>query len=365
MTSQITYPEVLNAADYFVDQNLRQGRADKVAVLCEDRQVTYGQIARRVNRFGNALKAAGVRMEERVAMLMLDTEFYPVVFFGSIKTGAVPICLNTLMRPKDYLYFLNDSRARTLVVDEALYDNILEIDGQLKYLERIVMISSGSAPPGTIAYDEFVAGQSDALEPAETGPDDACFWLYSSGSTGMPKGTVHLQHDMVFSAETYGRQVLQVQEDDICFSAAKLFFAYGLGNGLYFPFSVGQQLCTCRKGPRRNLFTEPLPVTAPPSFSECPPCTGPCWPRRTVSTGSSSAYQQARPCPQIFSTAGDRPMAWISWTVSDPRRSPISMCPTAGKTFGRAAPGQIVPGMRPKLWTGSSVRWNRAASAPC
>ncbi len=231
--------EVFNAADYFVDRNVREGRQDKVAVLCEDRQMTYGQMAAKVNEFGNALLSSSVRMEDRVAMLMLDMELYPVVFFGSIKAGAVPICLNTLMRPKDYLYFLNDSRARVLVVDESLYFNIAEVKDELKFLERIIIVNKKEAIPDTTLYEDFVQGQSDTLEAAQTCPDDACFWLYSSGSTGKPKGTVHLQHDMLFSVETYGKQVLKIRETDVCFSAAKLFFAYGLGNGLYFPFSVG------------------------------------------------------------------------------------------------------------------------------
>lgn len=239
MNLDVLESEIFNAADYFVDRHIREGRKDKIAILCEDRQMTYDTLAKAVNRFGNALLSSGVRMEDRVAMLMLDTQFYPLVFFGSIKTGAVPICLNTLMRPKDYLYFLNDSRARVLVMDAALAANIEAIKPQLKFLEQIIIVNGEPPMKDSVAYDAFVSGQSDCLEPAPTCPDDACFWLYSSGSTGKPKGTVHLQHDMLFSLETYGKQVLQVKETDVCFSAAKLFFAYGLGNGLYFPLGVG------------------------------------------------------------------------------------------------------------------------------
>lgn len=239
MNLDVLESEFFNAADYFVDRNIREGRKNKVAVLCEDRQMTYGELANEVNRFGNALVSSGVRMEERVAMLMLDTQFYPVVFFGAIKSGVIPICLNTLMRPKDYRYFLNDSRAKVLVVDESLYFNIQTIKDELKFLEKIIIVNGTNPPADAMAYDDFVRNASNFLDPAMTCPDDTCFWLYSSGSTGKPKGTVHLQHDMVFCAETYGKQVLKVKENDICFSAAKLFFAYGLGNGLYFPFSVG------------------------------------------------------------------------------------------------------------------------------
>ena len=136
MKLDIMESEYFNAADYFVDRHIREGRENKIAVLCEDRNMTYGQLASEVNRFGNALLSFGMRMGDRVAMLMPDMEYYPVVFFGSVKAGAVPICLNTLMRPKDYLYFLNDSRARVLVVDDSLYANIEEIKDELKFLEQ-------------------------------------------------------------------------------------------------------------------------------------------------------------------------------------------------------------------------------------
>lgn len=238
MTFELNLPELFNAADYFVDRNIREGRADKVAVLCEDRQFTYEQIRIGMNQVGNALSNAGVRIEDRVALLLHDSEFYPQAFFGAIKIGAVPICLNTMMRPKDYVYYLNDSRARVLVIDASLLGMIGGIRDKFRFLELVVVVR-GEAPQGDITFEEFIAGKSSELEAAPTTPDDACFWLYSSGSTGQPKGTVHLQHDMVFAAETYAKQVLKIQEDDVCFSAAKLFFAYGLGNGLYFPFSVG------------------------------------------------------------------------------------------------------------------------------
>ena len=238
MDFNLDLPEKFNAADYFVDRNIREGRADKVAILCEDRQMTYGEVQKGVNRVGNALKSFDVRMEERVALLLLDNEVYPQAFFGAIKIGAVPICLNTLMRPKDYTYFLNDSRARVLLVDQSLLPIIEDIKPKLMFLEHVVVVGA-NAGQGKVTFDEWVADKSDELDVAPTTPDDACFWLYSSGSTGLPKGTVHLQHDIVYATETYGKQVLKVKEDDVCFSAAKLFFAYGLGNGLYFPFSVG------------------------------------------------------------------------------------------------------------------------------
>ncbi len=238
MPYNLNLPETFNAADYFVDRNIREGRGDKVAVRCEDRSFTYGQIQADVNRFGNALLSLDVRMEERVALLLLDTEAYPQTFFGAIKMGAVPVCLNTMNRSKDFQYYLNDSRARVLVVDAALLDQIEPIRANLTFVKYIV-VANGQAPAGDLSLSELAGAQSDQLACAPTCRDDSCFWLYSSGSTGSPKGTVHLQHDMVYATETYAKKVLGIKEDDSCFSAAKLFFAYGLGNGLYFPFGVG------------------------------------------------------------------------------------------------------------------------------
>lgn len=236
--TNLNLPEFFNAADHFVDRHIREGRGSRVAVRCGDRSLNYAQVQTGMNRVGNGLKSLGVRMEERVAVLLHDTEIYPQVFFGAIKAGAVPICLNTLMRPKDYQYFLNDSRAPVLIAEASLWQLVEPLRDTLKFLKHVV-ITNGPAPAGTLAFDEWAAGQSPDLEAAPTTPDDPCFWLYSSGTTGQSKGTVHLQHDMIYAAETYGTQVLGIREDDVCFSAAKLFFAYGLGNALYFPFHVG------------------------------------------------------------------------------------------------------------------------------
>lgn len=234
----IDLPRVFNVATHFLDRHLQEGRADKVAIECGEERVTYRQLLERVNQTGNALKGLGVRQEERVALLLLDTPDFAYCFFGAIKIGAVPIPLNTLLKPAEYQYMLNDSRARTLIVAESLYPQIQAIGKEnLRYLETIVV--AGQPADGCQCLEHLRNAGSGELQAALTCKDDPAFWLYSSGSTGFPKGCVHLHHDMVVCSELYAKATLGIREDDRFFSVAKLFFAYGLGNGLYFSLAVG------------------------------------------------------------------------------------------------------------------------------
>ncbi len=235
----IVLPEEFNAATYFVDRHLAEGRGPKIAIECEEARVSYQQLCERVNRVGNGLRRLGVRIEERVLLLLLDTPEFAASFFGAIKIGAVPVPVNTLLKPADYEYMLNNSRARVAIVSQSLYPQIEAVPRErLRYLEHIVVVG-GDAPAGTSAFSELMAQSSPELSAEPTNKDDAAFWLYSSGSTGFPKACVHLQHDMVVCAERYAKGILGMTEQDRCFSVAKLFFAYGLGNGLYFPLAVG------------------------------------------------------------------------------------------------------------------------------
>jgi benzoate-CoA ligase family protein len=239
MNASEVLPAQFNVAAWFVDRNVAELRGASPAFLYEDRTLTYADVHELVNRTGNALRELGVEMEHRVLMLCLDAPEFVGTFWGAIKIGAIPIPVNTLMRTADYLYFLDDSRARVAVVSAPLLAEAAPALIQAKHLEHVLV--AGGPPGRFMAYEDRIAKASATLEAAATSRDEAAFWQYSSGSTGFPKGAVHLHHDMVVCCETYGKQVLGIQPTDRVFSAAKLFFAYGLGNACFFPMSVGAQ----------------------------------------------------------------------------------------------------------------------------
>jgi benzoate-CoA ligase len=232
----VDIPDVFNIADYLVDRHVREGRGDRAAILCGDESVSYAQVAERSNRVANGLRSLGLRREERVLLLLLDTPAFVYSFFGAQKLGAVPIPTNTLLKSQDYRYMLNDSRARIAIVSEPLLAQLASIPRhELPYLEHIVV--DGKTADGT-GFGQLLSAPA-TLEIAQTSKDDAAFWLYSSGTTGFPKGAVHLHHDILYTVVCYAEGVLGITAADRTFSVAKLFFAYGLGNALTFPFAVG------------------------------------------------------------------------------------------------------------------------------
>ncbi|MCW1930937.1 benzoate-CoA ligase family protein [Pararhodobacter zhoushanensis] len=232
-----------NAAVYFVDRHLDEGRAARTAFREADgaqRSLTYGDLAAQSASFAGALYRHGVRREERIAMIVRDQLEFPVVFWGALKAGAIPVPLNTLLSASVYEAILNDSRASILVVSEQMWDAVKPaIDGN-RFLRAVVVIGGERLCDGTecVSFDAFMAG-AEPVQTVEAGGDELAFWLYSSGSTGMPKGVRHIHSSLKATADTFGAQVLGMQEDDTVFSVAKLFFAYGLGNGMSFPMSVG------------------------------------------------------------------------------------------------------------------------------
>ena len=344
--STIELPRAYNAAVEFIDANLSKGRERKTAFIDAAGRHTYGELAERVNRAGNALRALGAGMETRVLMCMLDGIDFPAVFWGAIKAGCVPIPVNTLLTSVDYAHLLRDSRARVAVVSEELLDRFEPVLADRPHVERFVVAggeapastrpaagdgsgtpsaagadsgtppaapastgSGGGSPPAPGASGDrerrpagtetgaptrhrladLLAAASPRLEPAPTTSDDVAFWLYTSGSTGTPKGSMHLHRDLITTAEHYGVGTLGIREDDVVYSAAKLFFAYGLGNGMTFPFHVGATTVVLAGRPTPDAVTALLREHRPTIFYGVPTLYGAmlALPREGEEDGSS------------------------------------------------------------------------------
>ena len=227
-----------NACADLLDRNVEQGRGDKLAFMDPQRKLTYGELQAETRRFARLLRALGVRREERIALAMLDTVELPIAFLGAIRAGVAPIPLNTLLATEQYAYMLADSRARALCLSSALLPILEPILSKLPDLVHVIVVGGG-APPNAIDFSQALSSEPALFETADCHADEPAFWLYSSGSTGAPKGTKHVHSSLMLTAKLYGQNVLGIREDDLNFSAAKLFFAYGLGNSLSFPMSVG------------------------------------------------------------------------------------------------------------------------------
>ncbi len=248
--------DFFNAADYFIDRNVREGRGDKVAVYTDLRNFTYKNLQKMINKNANGLRELGVHVDDRVMILMLDVPQFYAVFWGAIKIGAVPIPINTMLTSDDYEYYLNDSRARVLVVSETLVPLIHQIKGDLLYLRDMIVIDEkeGAYAP----FKQMYRHAPDTIKTEFTTKDDIGLWLYSSGSTGAPKGAIHSHYDMVAASEGFGKGVLKLTENDILFSSARLFFAYGLGNSNYLPFGSGASVVLNSAPPKPELVLQAM-----------------------------------------------------------------------------------------------------------
>jgi benzoate-CoA ligase family protein len=263
----VKVPERYNAS-LLIDRNLEAGRGDKVAIHFANEQITYRELARRVNRFGSALRDLGTRREERVVLVLNDSPAFPIAFFGAIRAGCVPVPSNPLLKWEDQRYFIADSYARAVVVDLEHYGKVQKaLEGHPEKVE--VIVANGTAP-GARALDDMLQGGRDEMSPADTHRDDIAFMLYSSGSTGNPKGVVHLQHDILFTCETYARHILNIQERDIAFSSSKLFHAYGLGNNMSFPYWAGATTVLYSGRPAPQAILETIQRYRPTIFFSVP-----------------------------------------------------------------------------------------------
>jgi benzoate-CoA ligase len=238
--SEAAVSEFYNAAVDLLERNLA-ARAQKRAFVDDGGAYTYADVAARVDRCGAALLGLGLEIENRVVLCLLDTIDFPTAFLGAIKAGIVPIPVNTLFQPADYAYILADSRAKAAIVSIELLPAFLAAAHQANWTGTIVLSDprGASADERFVRFGALVDGAQPMTAAAPTRADDVCFWLYSSGSTGKPKGTVHVQTSLVRTADLFARDVLGMREDDVVYSVAKLFFAYGLGNALTFPLAIG------------------------------------------------------------------------------------------------------------------------------
>ncbi|MBX3636508.1 MAG: benzoate-CoA ligase family protein [Rubrivivax sp.] len=260
-------PERFNFAAHLLAANA--AHPDRTAFIDDHGQLGYGALDERVRRLAAALRAAGVRREERVLLLMHDGAEWPVAFLGALYAGVVPVAVNTLLTADDYAYMLEHSRAQLALVSGALLPALKAAMVKSDHeLQRVVVVRPvaplSPVEPPELEFEAFVAAAPPLARPAATQADDPAFWLYSSGSTGRPKGTVHSHANPYWTAELYGRAVLGLRADDLCFSAAKLFFAYGLGNALTFPLSVGASVLLMAERPTPEaVFRRWTGATAP------------------------------------------------------------------------------------------------------
>ncbi|HEY1270457.1 MAG TPA: benzoate-CoA ligase family protein, partial [Terriglobales bacterium] len=226
-----------NLADYFIDRHVREGRGAKVAIGCGESSCTYADLAAQVNRAANGLLQLGLQEEQRVLLLLPDGPEFAVAYFAVMKMGAVAVPTTTAARAADYDYFLSESRARLLIVHSSLFNEVAPLLNSQPYLRHVIV--TGEPQAGCLRWDEWLGRQSPEANAADTTGDDIAFWLWTSGSTGRPKAAVHLHRDWMCCCRNYAGEVLGMREDDVTFSSSKLFHAYGLGNGLMFPFFAG------------------------------------------------------------------------------------------------------------------------------
>ena len=260
-----------NAALYFIDRHLAEGRSGKVAFVQGGRSLTYAELKRYTDRMVGFYAAIGVERESRVAMLVLDCLEFPIIFWGSLKAGVIPVALNTLLSTEQYRAILADCRAKVLFLSAPLFDVVAPLIGAHPTIERVFVVggTAGDLP----SFEQHLAGSQTGTA-VETSPDEVAFWLYSSGSTGAPKGVIHVHSSLKETSDTFGSQVLGIQEDDTVFSVAKLFFAYGLGNGMTFPLATGATAILFGGRPTPDAVFEVLETNRPTIFYGVPTLYG-------------------------------------------------------------------------------------------
>src|ERR1700690_1171608 len=257
-----------NAAVDFVDRNVAEGRGEKTAFIDPSRNLTYGELRDTAARIGPMLARMGIETENRIALVLLDTVDFPVLFWGAIRAGIVPVLVNTRLTVDQYRYLFEDSRAKAVFVSTALLPMVQEAAKDLPNVKEIVVVGGG---PATVPrLDTLLAAENEGSAPARTCADDVAYWLYSSGTTGMPKGVMHVHSSPRFVAESAGKRRIGYREDDVVFSAAKLFFSYGLGNAMFCSMWVGATSVFYPERPTPQTVFEVLRGYQPTMFFAVP-----------------------------------------------------------------------------------------------
>ena len=244
----IEFPEKFNMADYFLYQNLEEGRENKTCLYFQDQTFTYSDTARMSNRTGNALRELGLDIEERILIVLPDCPEFVWTWFGAARIGAVITMVNPLLPAVDYQYYLEYTRARVAVIHASLFKVFAEASANANYLRAVLVVGNNHDVADVdftnprvqwLSFNGPVMSSPEECQPADTRRDDIAIWLFTSGSTGHPKGAVHLQHDLPFNTEVFAKQTIGVNPDDVTVSVPKLFFGYATGTNLLFPFAVG------------------------------------------------------------------------------------------------------------------------------
>lgn len=261
-------PDQFNIATYMLDRHIEEGRGDRPAIYYKDQVVTWAQVATQANKTGNAILDLGIEQENRVMICLPDCPEFISSYYGIIKTGAVAVPVNTMAMPGDYRYYLNDSRAKILITSSDLAPVFNDMQDELKYLKHIVVI--GEVQPGQISFNEIVGQASPELAAAPTSKDDMAFWLYSSGTTGLPKGVVHLHHDLLYSMPPHSTDVMGITKDDISYSISKLYFSYGRNNSIDSPSLKGSAVVLNPEKPEPETVMDTIEKYRPTLFYGVP-----------------------------------------------------------------------------------------------
>jgi benzoate-CoA ligase family protein len=262
MTAPVHVPERFNAAAFFLDRHLREGRGGRMAFRHAGRSVSYQEVGLRANRFGNALRSRGIEIEHRVLLALPDCPEFAEAFWGAMKIGAVPVPVSDALESPDYAFLLQDSRARAVIASDAAARKILAVRERCPWLSAVVAVGRRRLR-GAIAYERLLERGSPELEAADTSRDDVALWGYTSGSTGRPKAAVHRHHDLVSAALLVGEGIFGIGADDLIFSVSKLHFAFGLGNALYFPAHVGAASLLVPERPEPSRIFELIQAERP------------------------------------------------------------------------------------------------------